>query len=180
MSPLKAPESYYQLTSERFYFRKVQKTDLELWLPFFVENPNLHFLGMNADIPNEQHAENWIDNQLNRYNREGFGHLAVIDKNTGQLIGMGGIIIRVVGGRDYLEIAYSVMPQHWGIGYATEIARTLLRFGQDNQLAKTFISMIHPENQASMKVAKKNGMQLLRTDVYSNIPVNIFAITQSF
>lgn len=175
MTTIAAPDSYYQYSSERFNFRKVQKSDVELWLPFFFDNPNLHFLGIDINKTDLQHAESWIEKQLNRYNREGFGHLAAIDKQTEELVGMGGIIKRVVGGKDYLEIAYSVMPKHWGKGYATEIAQASLKFGQDNKLAKQFISIVHTENKASMRVAKKNGMSLLRTDVYSNIPVNVFS-----
>jgi RimJ/RimL family protein N-acetyltransferase len=175
MSPFKATNSYYQLISEKFYFRKVEKTDTDLWLPFFIDNPNLHFLGIDVDISDEEQSAEWINNQLNRYNRDGFGHLAAIDKKTNELIGMGGIIARVIGGKDYLEIAYSVMPKHWGKGYATEMARTALTYGQENLLAKQFISIIHPENKASIRVAKKNGMNFLRSDVFSNIPVNIFS-----
>jgi RimJ/RimL family protein N-acetyltransferase len=177
MSLYKAPQSYYKISTDRFYFRKVEKSDVDLWVPFFNNNPNLHFLGIDVDIPDEEHAASWIENQLNRYNREGFGHLAVIDKKSNELVGMSGIIKRVVGGEDFLEIAYSVMPHHWGKGYASEMSHALLSFGREQQLAKQFISIIHPENKASIKVAQKNGMRFLRTDVYSDIPVNIYSVS---
>lgn len=95
---------------------------------------------------------------MDRYATQGFGHLAVISKESGASIGMAGIIPRLINNQEEYEIAYSLKPLFWGHGFGTEIAQQMRRFGQQNQISKTFISIIHKENYESIRVAEKNNM----------------------
>lgn len=56
------------------------------------------------------------------------------------------------------EIYYELLPDHWGNGYATEIAKTLIRSGfNDFQLHKIEAG-VATENVASIRVLEKSGM----------------------
>ena len=67
-----------------------------------------------------------------------------------------------------------MLPNHWGKGYATELAMHMKRFGLENKVSDKFISIIHQENEASMNVARKNGMTNLYETTFYEMPVFIF------
>lgn len=170
--------NYYNQESERLIFRKMQLSDADSWAEFFVDNPNMPYLGAEM-LPNKKEmALNWINNQLARYEKKIWGHLSIIEKETGELVGSCGINIRDLDGREAYEIGYSFKPKYWGRGYATEVARTLKDFGFKHKVAEQLISIIHVDNQLSKKVAIKNGMKVVERTIFWGMPVEVFGISE--
>jgi RimJ/RimL family protein N-acetyltransferase len=65
------------------------------------------------------------------------------------------------------ELGYVIDADHWGCGYATEAAASLLRFGQETLRLRDITATCKPENTASARVLEKIGMVqvgLLRAD----------------
>lgn len=87
---------------------------------------------------------------------------------------MAGIIEKEIHSKIYYEIAYSIMPDQWNKGYATECATCLRAFAKEDSKIKEVISIIHQDNTASIKVAKKNKMTVLRKDNIYDMPVYIY------
>ena len=166
-------QNYFQQESKRLYYRKVTEDDLESWCDFFVNNDRLHFLGIDTSKSKEELAKEWVDKQADRYRNEGFGLLAVIEKETNKLVGSCGLLPRVINNTHELEIGYSFIPQSWGKGFATESAIQMRKFGIKNNLAKRYISIIHKDNLDSMKVALRNGMSPLFNYSYLGMDVII-------
>jgi len=113
---------YFNQESERLLFRKLTKEDIPNWIEFFDNNDRLKFLGIDLSKTKEQHATDWIMMQLERYEKQGLGHLAAVIKETQEFIGVGGILPRELEGRKEYEIAYSLIPRFWKRGYGTELA----------------------------------------------------------
>jgi [ribosomal protein S5]-alanine N-acetyltransferase len=65
-------------------------------------------------------AEEWIERNRERYQREGYGLWAMLLRDTNEVIGDCGCFLRDVVGRDEIEIGYHVRRDLWGNGYATE------------------------------------------------------------
>lgn len=169
---------YFNQKSSRLQFRKLTEEDIPSWLEFFVDNPNLEYLGMDLEKTEEELAEGWIKAQFNRYKNQGLGHLAVELKGTNTFIGMGGILPRELNGQEEFEIAYSLKPKYWGKGYATEIAQMMRDYGFQNIDTNRFISIIHIENTASAKVAQKNEMNVLFETEFFGMPVEVYGINK--
>ncbi len=165
---------YFSQHSKRLQFRALSENDIESWLEFFNGNERLAFLGIDVTKDYLKLATEWISKQLERYQTDGFGHLAVIEKSSGAFIGMGGILVRELDGEKVFEIAYSLKPAYWNQGFGTEIASQIKKFGKQNQIADSFISIIHKENSASMYVARKNGMRILRETNFMGMDVFVF------
>lgn len=173
---MQIPKNYFHQETERLIFRALTVEDISLWVDFFPNNPDVRFVGVD-ESKNETPLEistNWINRQLQRYEEDGFGMLGVIEKETGDLIGLTGIISREIEGKHEKEIGYSYLPRTWGKGYATEAAQQMHAFGKANKLAERFISIIHIENLASMRVAEKNGMKPLFNTNYLDMEVIVF------
>jgi RimJ/RimL family protein N-acetyltransferase len=166
--------SYFDQESERLRYRKLDLSDIEEWSAFFIDNPNLAYLGSDFSKDPMEASKKWIKMQLDRYQNWGCGHLAVIDKESGNLIGMCGLLSREIEGNNEYEVAYSIKPNYWKRGFGTEMAQQMKRFGVENKLAPRFVSMIHPENVGSIKVARNNGMNLLFKSTYMEMDVLVF------
>ena len=165
---------YFNQESERLIYRKVSEADIEPWSHFFIDNPSLRFLGVPFEGTPLETAAWWMENQYKRYEEKGIGHLATYLKSTNELVGMVGILPREFDGVPTFEIGYSVMPKFWRQGYASEMSQQLKKFGKANRNDGKYISIIHPENEGSMKVARANGMAPVREQEHMGMPVIIF------
>jgi [ribosomal protein S5]-alanine N-acetyltransferase len=56
------------------------------------------------------------------------------------------------------EIYYKLLPSQWGQGYATEIAKTLIKYGFDDFHLHKVEAGVATENVRSIRVLEKSGM----------------------
>lgn len=145
--------------TERLIIRRLYESDSDIWKKFFVDNPGLDFLGLDRNMSIEDQSKAWIEKQLSRYANNLFGHQALIEKESGQLIGQCGLLTQQIEGKSEIEIGYHILPNYWGIGYATEAAIMFRNFAFENELTDTLISVIDIRNTMSMNVAEKLGMK---------------------
>ncbi len=165
--------------SERIRFRPLEKEDAIIWLEFLKDDNSVKFLGMNLDQGPEERCKEWFKRVEDRYKNNSGGLNALIDKQTGDFIGQCGLLIQQVDGIQELEIGYSLMPQYRNKGFAIEAAKKCRDFAFKNDFSDHLISIIHEENTRSKKVARKNGMTLIKKSSFMNLPVEIFAITKT-
>ena len=85
----------------------------------------------------------------------GYGHWVVEEKSTGRLVGRVGFLNPV--GWPAFEIGWTLKREFWGKGYASEAARRALQYGFNELDKPHIISLIHPENKASIHVAERLG-----------------------
>jgi len=76
-----------------------------------------------------------------------------------------------------LEIAYRLDASCWGKGLATEAAHAVRDHAFDDLQLSHLISLIHPDNVASRRVAEKNGMTLEKETIFRGFPTNVFGIS---
>ena len=81
---------------------------------------------------------------------------AVIDKGTRSVIG-GASFKGPPDATGLVEIAYGIVPSFEGRGYATEAARALVDFAQNDDRVRQIIAHTMPEANASTRVLKKCG-----------------------
>jgi len=168
--------NYFYQESERLRYRKLTRYDIPEWTKFFIKNDRLKYLGIDLTKDAETHAIEWIEKQLERYEIQGLGHLAVEAKDTNEFIGVGGIIPRELKNRKEYEIAYSLLPKFWKKGYGTELAKQMKSYGRQNIETDRLVSIIETENIDSIKVAIKNGMKVLFEMEYLGMNVKVYGI----
>jgi len=88
----------------------------------------------------------------------GYGHWAVEEKATGKFAGRLGFLNPV--GWPAFEIGWTLGREFWGKGYATEGARRALQYAFNELDKDHVISLIHPENKNSIRVAERLGEKL--------------------
>jgi ribosomal-protein-alanine N-acetyltransferase len=103
---------------------------------------------------------------------------AVIFRGDARLIGYCGFFLQTVDDAEELEIGYRLDPSYWGRGIATEAARAVRDHAfNDLELARV-ISLIHPDNIASRRVAEKNGMKPEKRTIFRGFPTTVFALNR--
>lgn len=81
----------------------------------------------------------------------------IVKKDSDEFIGMAGITLSA--NRFKLgEIYYELFPSQWGQGYATEVAKTLIKAGFDNFNLHKVEAGVATENIRSIRVLEKSGM----------------------
>ncbi len=84
--------------------------------------------------------------------------LAVTLQETGELIGNCGLRLEYPGATEG-DIGYEFAHQHWGNGYATEAAHSMVAFGfEELRLHRIWASCV-ADNLGSSRVMEKLGMQ---------------------
>ena len=159
--------------SKRLSFRKVKFSDFLEWLPFHEEPLSSQYW---SGLPNDPKVacEEQFRTIFQRYEEGSGGMNALILKSESKLAGLCGLLVQMVDGQQELEIGYSILPEYWGAGLATEAAHKCKEIAFSNKWSSSLISIIHIDNLPSQKVALKNGMRLDKTTTYKDNPVHIF------
>ena len=147
----------------------------EDWLPFHQEPKSSQFWAVLPKDPWDACTEQF-DRVFERYEKNLGGMHALVDKKNKKLVGICGLLVQIVDNIEELEIGYSILPEHWGKGYASEAAEKCKATAFKNQWANHLISIIHIDNEPSKKVAIKNGMHIEKRTLYKENPVFIFRI----
>ena len=169
----------YLLTGEeskRLFYRELQESDFDWWMEFASKAEAIKYFDFTGNLAPDEFCRKWFDKAFDRYRNNSGGHNVLIEKITGEPVGMCGLLIQEVDGFEELEIGYSIHPKYWGKGFASEAAQKCKTFAFENSFAKSLISIVHVDNAASVKVAQKNGMTLDKNTDYKGIPVNVYRV----
>lgn len=165
-----------QEESERLYFRLLEEKDFADWLMFFKHPDTSKYLAFPSGKAPEELCSMWFDKVFTRY-REGKGGMNVlIDKESGKMVGQCGLLINRVDEIDELEVGYSLLPEFWGKGFASEAAIKCKEFAFQNSFSESLISIIHPDNKPSINVAMRNGMEYEKHSIFCGMPANIYRV----
>ena len=163
--------------TDRLKFRLLQIEDFKDWMPLFGVEEVAKFLAFDQSLSPQQLCESWFEKAFFRYNNGLGGMNVLVDKTSNRMVGQCGLLIQSVEEQQRMEIGYSILPEFWGKGYASEASQKCKNFAFENDFWDSLISMIHVDNIASEKVALRNGMHLEKTLAdYRGCPANIFKI----
>ena len=144
------------LETERLYLREMNQSDFED-LAEILQNPIVMYAYEHDFSDND--VQEWLDRQITRYKKYGFGLWAVILKNTDEMIGQAGLTIQPYKDTEVLEIGYLLKERFWHHGYASEAANGCKMYAFEQLNRDKVYSIIKSDNYASMQVAKSMGMK---------------------
>lgn len=169
------PLRLVDIRTPRLVFRPFMPSDIPLVAPLCADPQFRQFVPLPAGTP-EEVAATWFQSNINRWKNEGTGFCALADIQTGALVGLAGLLVQPVENFEVLEIAYHLLPEHRGKGYAIEAASALRDFAFRNTSEQRLYSLIHVNNVPSQKVAYKNGMESTGASNFKGLPVYLYTI----
>lgn len=144
------------LCTERLRLRAFRKTDIEGYAEMKSDPEVLRYLvGAGGQPWDRSRSYRHMAFLLGHWCLEKFGTWAVEYLETGQFIGIIGFASPE--GWPGFELVWSLARQFWGHGYATEGASKALDYGFRVLRRDSIISLIHPDNKASIRVAERIG-----------------------
>lgn len=143
------------LETERLILRELTDKDYEALCLILQDEETMYAYEGAFD---DRETREWLERQMERYQQWGFGLWAVILKETGELIGQCGLTMQSWKEREVLEVGYLFQRACWHRGYATEAAAACKKYAFEVLKATEVCSIIRDINQASQRVALRNGM----------------------
>lgn len=170
-----------QIESDRLIIRRIAASDADFYVRIHADPIVARYLGHGRPRSTEESLA-WLQAVFDSYEELLLGPLAVIRKSDGLLIGRCGLndvaveaspatgtVPRAWFGRAQApadvpllfepELGYTFDTSSWGHGYATEAARCVSDYVRDVRRLPRVISLIHPENVRSLRVAQKFSLR---------------------
>jgi RimJ/RimL family protein N-acetyltransferase len=141
------------LTTDRLRLRMLQESDFEEYAQIHCD-PDVTRFTTRSHL-SRLDAWRHLAMIVGHWHLRGFGMWGVFEKETGRLTGRVGFY-QPDGWPDF-ELGWTVGKEWWGRGYATEAASRYARFAFEELGRDSLISLIDPENVASIRVAERIG-----------------------
>lgn len=149
------------LETERLYLREMEQTDFEALCKILQDEDTMYAY---EGVFSSDEVHEWLDRQITRYQKWGFGLWAVVLKETNEMIGQCGLTMQTWKENEVLEIGYLFERSYWHNGYAIESAKACKKYAFETVDAMEVCSIIRDTNIASQNVAIRNGM--IRKDTW--------------
>jgi ribosomal-protein-alanine N-acetyltransferase len=147
-------------TTERLIVRRYENTDAD----------NFYSLSGNEDVmryiratSSRADSDQFLKDNIFAYNQFPLrGRWAVIDREEQQFIGSFAII-PIPNQPQKIQLGYSLLPDQWGKGYATELTKAGIDYYFQTHREEIIYAVTEIPNLASQKVLLKAGFQQVET-----------------
>lgn len=148
-----------EIETARLRLRRWRPDDVDALARIYAEPEVMRYL---FPLDGRDGVAQQIERFESQWERLGFGKWAAEDQASGDLLGRIGLIRHDDWplDPDNVEVGWTFARSHWGRGLATEGGLASLRFAFETIDIDRVISIIHPDNTASRRVAEKCGLTL--------------------
>lgn len=148
------------LETERLILRKIVAEDADA---LFQIQSNSDVMRYAINGPSsEEGVFRFIHSTLSRYDNDGVGQWAMVEKLSNTVIGDCGFSIKDIDRVREHDLSYRLSRKYWGKGFATEAALACRNYGFKTLHLDRIISIQDRDNKLSLKVLQKIGMTLVK------------------
>lgn len=163
------------LETERLVLRMFEPADFEAYAGICGDPEVMRFIGDGQPLAPPM-AWRSLAMVIGHWALRGYGLWAATERASGTLVGRVGFW----NPHDWpgFELGWLLGRAYWGRGYATEAARATLDWGFTHLGERQVISLIYPDNAASIRVATRLGERLADRIELLGKPVLRYRITR--
>lgn len=151
------PTGIPTLETERLTLRAFRNEDAAALFALTRDPEVVRYIG-DGSVPSREECWRAIATWTGHWALRGYGLWAIEERASRQFIGRAGIWNPE--GWPGPEVGYLLGRTWWGKGYATEAASAAMDWGFEQHAFDELISLIYPENLASIGVATRLGERL--------------------
>lgn len=154
--------------SEHVFLRPYTQADFAALHKIVSDKETMYAWGQGFS---KKQSQEWLDKQLAHYQQYSFGIWAIIEKQSGAIIGNAGLNYEQIcleplenkaqktkgESKKIVEIGYLLHRDFWGQGYGSEVARMCVKYGFETLGLEEVYCLIKEDNLSSIKVAQKLG-----------------------
>ena len=159
------------LETPRLMLRPFAANDLDLMAELMA---NKDFMRFSMGPITREQTKGFLDKVIG-WDREGLpSQFAMLLRTSPALVGYCGFFHHEVDGKMEVEIGYRLDSAFWNGGLTSEAARAVRDHGFRELKLEYVISLIHPENLASRRVAENTEMTMERETTFRGFPTFVF------
>ena len=163
------------LETDRLILRPFREDDLDAYAEMCADSEVMRYLLVGRPLSRDEAWEH-MATILGHWHFRGYGLWAVEHRQSGDLVGRIGFLNPE--GWPGVELAWTLARPYWGKGYATEGGRAALSHGFLKLGQERIISLIHPENQRSIRLAERLGESFENSTDFKGEPVSVYGINR--
>jgi RimJ/RimL family protein N-acetyltransferase len=156
------------IETERLLLRLPELTDADAIYRHLSDPEVMRWIGVNGEPGTRADAVERAERWQRNWQLDGFGHFIAVRRDTGDVIGRVGLLCwdpqtwrngtrTEIGDDAEIELGWTLERTVWGYGFATEAAAAVRDWALREVQPRRLISLIHPENVRSIRVAEKIG-----------------------
>jgi ribosomal-protein-alanine N-acetyltransferase len=144
------------LRTERLELREFTAADIADAHRMYTDPEVMRYVG-HGPVRGEAETRGMLAAYAAHQASHGFSFWAVVEHETGALIGDAGLFLSQGVGPE-VEVGYTFARESWGRGYATEAASACLAVAFGQLAFDEVIALVVPDNDRSQRVVAKLGM----------------------
>ncbi|HYH54770.1 MAG TPA: GNAT family N-acetyltransferase [Solirubrobacterales bacterium] len=168
-----SPHTPPTIETSRLLLRRWSRDDLKAHARMCADPEAMRYIGDGSTFNSGQ---SWreVAMHIGHWALRGYGQWALERRDDGAWVGQAGFWNPP--GWPGLEVGWRLAREVWANGYATEAGQAAIEWAWRTLDASELISVIQPENAASIRVAERLGMHHLRESTVKGQEVVIFGI----
>lgn len=151
------------METTRLKLLEVTDRDFDL---IFLLTRNEKVMKFFPKVLSYEETQQMVQKILTHYVEYGYCFWKVLLKPDDQFVGISGLLHQEIDNESVTEISYRMLPEYWNKGYATEAAKACKKYAETELGKKRLISLIHPKNDASIRVAIKLGARKIKSVLF--------------
>jgi RimJ/RimL family protein N-acetyltransferase len=163
------------LETARLTLRMLRESDFEEYAEMSADPEVMRYIGDGQALARPMAWRN-MALMVGHWALRGYGVWAAEERASGALVGRIGFWYP--DGWPGFELGWVLRRQFWGRGYATEGARAALGLAFTRLRQPHVVSLIHPNNSASVRVAERLGERPVGTTEVFGRPALVYRITR--
>ena len=156
------------IETERLLLRRPESEDADAIYRHLSDPEVMRWIGIDGRTGTYDNAVERALLWRRNWELDGFGHFIVVRRDTGEAIGRVGLLCwdpetwkngtrSEIGDHAEVELGWTLERAAWGHGFATEAAIAVRDWALREVEPQRLISLIHPQNTRSIRVAQKIG-----------------------
>jgi [ribosomal protein S5]-alanine N-acetyltransferase len=145
------------VATERFDLRLLVPEDAGPLHRLYGDPEAMRYVGADGRARTPEQTARGVGRLIEHQQRHGYSLWAVTERETGEVIGVAGLVLEDFEGPD-VEVVYELQRDRWGRGIATETASACLEVAFGELGLRRVIALAYPENAPSVRVMEKMGM----------------------
>ena len=157
-----------QFQSKRLNYRKYRDNDLDAYLQVSMNEEVMAYI-TGYSLEEEEAVERF--NKVLKENEVHpvLGCYFVSRREDDVYIGTSKLI-PVKGEPAHCEIGYALLPDYWGLGYATEMVEYLVDYARNSSEIRRIMAIVDPEHMVSIHILRKFGFEKYDEGTYYKLP----------
>lgn len=153
------------LETERLLLRTWSPADRDDGFKIWSDPEVMRYIGTGRPNESPDETSAWLARMIAHQERHGFCYWAIVEKESGQLIGSCGMVYQLDGSLP-IDFGYTLARSRWGRGLTTEAARAALHYAFERLRLPRMVASVDSRNVASRRVLEKIGFVFERSEEF--------------